>query len=172
MFADILKITIPALLVFLAGYLALSAMIRNDANRRRLELMLNNQKVTLPLRLQAYERLTLFLERISPETLIVRVNKSGMSAQKLQTALLVSIRAEWEHNLSQQLYVSHEAWELVKNAKGNVIKLINVCAEKVNPNEPSIQLSQKILEMMVEFESNPVNIALDFLKKEAKEILQ
>jgi hypothetical protein len=118
MFADILKITIPALLVFLAGYLALSAMIRNDANRRRLELMLNNQKVTLPLRLQAYERLTLFLERISPESLIVRVNKAGMSAQKLQTALLESIRAEWEHNLSQQLYVSHEAWELVKNAKG------------------------------------------------------
>jgi hypothetical protein len=172
MFADILKITIPALLVFLAGYLALSAMIRNDANRRRLELMLNNQKVTLPLRLQAYERLTLFLERISPESLIVRVNKAGMSAQKLQTALLESIRAEWEHNLSQQLYVSHEAWELVKNAKGNVIKLINVCAEKVGPNEPSIQLSQKILEMMVEFESNPVNIALDFLKKETKEILQ
>ncbi len=75
MFAEILKIVLPALLVFLAGYLAISAMIKNDASRRKSELMFNNIKITLPLRLQAYERLILFLERISPESLILRVSK-------------------------------------------------------------------------------------------------
>lgn len=170
MFAEILKITLPALLVFLATYLTLSTMFQNDAKRRKIEFLKNNQKVTLPLRLQAYERLTLFMERISPDSLILRTNKPGMTAQNLQASMLGTIRAEWEHNLSQQLYVSVEAWELVKNAKGNVIKLINVCSDKVNPNDPSINLSQKILDTMIEFNSNPINLAIDYMKKEVREL--
>jgi len=171
MFAEILKIVLPALMVFLAGYLALRAMIRNDADRRKTELMFNNIKITLPLRLQAYERLILFMERISPESIIVRMSKKGMLASDLQTALLGAIRAEWEHNLSQQLYVSNEAWEMVRNAKENIVKLVNISADRVNPNETALALSQKILETMVELDTNPVSYAVDFLKKEVKEIL-
>lgn len=171
MLAEILKIVLPALLVFLAGYLALVAMIKNDANRRKSELVFNNIKVTLPIRLQAYERLILLLERISPESIIVRVNKKGMLASDLQAALLGTIRAEWEHNLSQQLYVSNEAWEMVRNAKENIVKLINISSDHVNPNETALVLSQKILETMVELDTNPVSYAVDFLKKEVKEIL-
>lgn len=171
MLAEILKIVLPALLVFLAGYLALAAMIKNDANRRKSELVFNNIKVTLPIRLQAYERLILLLERISPESIIVRVNKKGMLASDLQAALLGTIRAEWEHNLSQQLYVSNEAWEMVRNAKENIVKLINISSDRVNPNESALALSQKILETMVELDTNPVSYAVDFLKKEVKEIL-
>lgn len=171
MLAEILKIVLPALLVFLAGYLALVAMIKNDANRRKSELVFNNIKVTLPIRLQAYERLILLLERISPESIIVRVNKRDMLASDLQAALLGTIRAEWEHNLSQQLYVSNEAWEMVRNAKENIVKLINISSDRVNPNETALVLSQKILETMVELDTNPVSYAVDFLKKEVKEIL-
>jgi len=171
MLAEILKIVLPALLVFLAGYLALVAMIKNDANRRKSELVFNNIKVTLPIRLQAYERLILLLERISPESIIVRVNKKGMLASDLQAALLGTIRAEWEHNLSQQLYVTNEAWEMVRNAKENIVKLINISSDRVNPNETALVLSQKILETMVELDTNPVSYAVDFLKKEVKEIL-
>lgn len=171
MFAEILKIVLPALLVFLAGYLALAVMIKNDANRRKSELVFNNIKVTLPIRLQAYERLILFLERISPESIIVRVNKRDMLASDMQAALLGTIRAEWEHNLSQQLYLSNEAWEMVRNAKENIVKLINISSDRVNPNETALVLSQKILETMVELDTNPVSYAVDFLKKEVKEIL-
>ena len=171
MFAEILKIVLPALMVFLAGYLAIRAMIRNEANRRKTELLFGSNKITLPIRLQAYERLILLLERISPESIIVRVNKKGMLASDLQAVLLGNIRAEWEHNLSQQLYVSHEAWEMVRNAKENIVKLINISADRVNPNELVIVLSQKILEIMVELDTNPVSYAVDFLKKEVKEIL-
>ncbi|RPH30508.1 MAG: hypothetical protein EHM93_15675 [Bacteroidales bacterium] len=167
--ADILKIVLPALLVFLAGYLAMARLLRNDADRRKGEIMLANQRISTPIRLQAYERLVLFLERISPESMIVRVNQPSMTAQNLQSALLSTIRAEWEHNLSQQLYVSNEAWELTRNAKGNMIKLINICAERVDPDAPSIFFSQKILELMVELEQHPTSIAIDKLKKEVGE---
>ena len=75
MLAEILKIVLPALMVFLAGYLAISAMIKSETNRRKSELMFNNIKITTPVRLQAYERLVLFLERISPESLLRRTTK-------------------------------------------------------------------------------------------------
>jgi hypothetical protein len=123
------------------------------------------------MRLQAYERLILFLERISPESILVRVNKKGMLASDFQNSLLGNIRAEWEHNLSQQLYVSKEAWELVKNAKENIISLINISSEKVAPNDSSFELSRKILETFSELDANPTTIAIDFLKKEVKNIL-
>ncbi len=171
MFSEILKITLPALFVFLAGYLALRAMIKNETRRQKSELMFNSMKISLPIRLQAYERLTLLMERISPESVIIRVNQNGMLASDLQSALLSNIRAEWEHNLSQQLYVSNEAWELVKNAKENIIKLINICADKVAPNDSGYDLSRKILELYAELEINPTALAIDFLKKEIKEFL-
>jgi len=167
--ADILKIVLPSLLVFLAGYLALARLLRDEADRRKAERTFTNQRISTPIRLQAYERLVLFLERISPESMIVRVNQPGMTSQKLQTALLSNIRAEWEHNLSQQLYVSNEAWELTRNAKGNVIKLINICAEKIEPDAPSIVFSQKILEILVDLEQHPTSLAIDLLKKEVAE---
>jgi len=167
--ADILKIVLPSLLVFLAGYLALARLLRDEADRRKAERTFTNQRISTPIRLQAYERLVLFLERISPESMIVRVNQPGMTSQKLQTALLSNIRAEWEHNLSQQLYVSNEAWELTRNAKGNVIKLINICAEKIEPGAPSIVFSQKILEILVDLEQHPTSLAIELLKKEVAE---
>lgn len=171
MFAEIVKITIPAFMVFLAGYLALRTLIKNETQRQKAELMFNTMKVSLPLRLQAYERLILLMERISPESVIVRVNKKGMLASDLQSALLGNIREEWEHNLSQQLYVSNEAWEMVKNAKENVVKLINICSEKVAPNDTSFDLSKKILETYAQLEINPTSLAIEFLKKEVKDIL-
>ncbi len=167
--AEILKIVLPALLVFLAGYLALARLLREEADRRKAEHTFTNQRISTPIRLQAYERLILFLERISPESMIMRVNQPNMNSQRLQTSLLSTIRAEWEHNLSQQLYVSNEVWELTRNAKGNVIKLINICAERVDPEAPSIEFSQKILELMVELEQNPTALAIEHLKKEVGE---
>ncbi|HPD94818.1 MAG: hypothetical protein H6537_11455 [Bacteroidales bacterium] len=171
MWVDLLKILIPSLLVFLAGYLALRAMVKNDASRRRTELAFSNDKITLPLKLQAYERLILFLERISPESIIIRVTQKGMLASDLHTAILANIRAEWEHNLSQQLYVSNEAWEMVKNAKENITKLINICSDKIVANDSALDLSQTILETYSSLDVNPTNLAIDFLKKEVKDFL-
>jgi hypothetical protein len=170
MIIELLKIILPSVFVFLAGYLAIERLLREETRRRKAELTQNNQKITTPVRLQAYERLTLFLERISPDSLLVRVNQPNLTARKLQSNLLQNIRAEWEHNLSQQLYVSNNAWQLVKNAKDNVIKLVNTTVDKLPPDTPAIKVSQQILETLVELENHPTSFAIDFLKKEVREI--
>lgn len=169
MLSEILKITLPALLVFLAGYLAIERLLREEANRRKAELDINSKKITTPIRLQAYERIVLFLERISPDSLLVRVNQPGLTVQKFQTALLSSIRSEWEHNLSQQIYISPKAWGLVKNAKDNVIKLINTNSNEIEGAQPALMLSKSILESLIELENHPTARAIDFLKKEVNE---
>jgi hypothetical protein len=128
------------------------------------------QKIILPLRLQAYERIILFLERISPNNLIMRLNKPEMSSVQLQSALVKVIREEFEYNLSQQLYISLKAWELVKNAKEETIKLINVASGKIPENASSGELIKIILDLSLETESLTVNIAIDEIKKEIQKI--
>ncbi|HPA86618.1 MAG TPA: hypothetical protein PK106_02420, partial [Bacteroidales bacterium] len=138
--ADILKITLPALAVFFTAWILLRNMIRNDQDRRRQEIVMQGTRSVTPIKLQAYERIVLFLERISLESLLLRVSTSGMNAGQLQSALLSAIRSEFEHNLSQQIYMSPQAWEVVRNARSSVIRLINSEAEKMKDSDPSIEL--------------------------------
>ena len=91
-----------------------------------------------------------------------------MTSRQMQTELLSTIRAEFEHNLSQQIYVSSEAWELVKSAKSNIIKLINTAADNVDPESPAFNLSKAILESVMSLDKQPTAIAIDFIKKEAE----
>ena len=146
----------------------LGSFYQRDKERHRLELATKNQKIITPVRLQAYERVVLFLERVNPESLIMRVNRQGMTCRQLQNEMIANIRAEFEHNLSQQVYLSSESWELVKSARSNLIKIINSCAQKVEPESPSINLSKGILEFMIEMEKSPVAVALEYIKKEVK----
>jgi hypothetical protein len=170
MILDLLKILLPSLLVFLAAFLSIERLLRAERDRKKSEITLDRQKISTPIRLQAYERMVLYLERISPESLLIRVNQPNLTAKKLQSNLLSNIRTEWEHNLSQQLYISNQAWSIVKNAKANVIKLINTCADKVEDDKPAILLSKLILESVVELDSHPTNKAIEFLKKEVNDL--
>jgi len=163
---DILKITIPALIVFFTAWVLLRNMIKNDQNKRNHELILQNSRTVTPIKLQAYERIILFLERISLESLLVRVSLSDMTAQQLHTTLLNTIRSEFEHNLSQQIYMSQQAWEVVRNARSNMIKIINSEAEKIPSGSPGMVLSQKLLERIMELDKEPTRAAIDYVKNE------
>lgn len=163
---DILKYTLPALIVFFTSYLLIKAFIQNDQEKRKHEIILQNQKTITPIRLQAYERVTLFLERVSLESLIMRSSKQGMTSKQIQTSMLNTIRAEFEHNLSQQVYMTSAAWELIKNAKSNTIKIINSSADHVKPGAPAIEFSRYILEKVIEMDKEPTKVALEYLKKE------
>jgi hypothetical protein len=165
-FYDILKITIPALLVLLMAWILLRNMIRNDQERRKHEMILQNSRSVTPIKLQAYERIVLFLERISLESLLVRVSTSDMSASQLHSTLLSTIRSEFEHNLSQQIYMSPQAWEVVRNARSNMIKIINSEAEKLTPGSSSMALSKQLLEKIMELEKEPTRVAIDYIKNE------
>ncbi len=167
---EILKYTIPAFIVFLTSYLLIVSQNKNDEKRRHAELAMTGKKTILPVRLQAYERLALLLERISPESIIMRQNLSNLTAKQLQAELLAAIRAEFDHNLSQQVYISFEAWERIKNARSNIISLINNAAQQIEPNASAYTLSQKILDLVMEHKNSLTAPALEILKKEIQEL--
>ena len=168
---ELLSYTIPALIVFLTSVFTIRFFIKDNQQQRKIELLLENQKIVTPIRLQAYERITLFLERITPDSLIMRVMNPKMNSKQLQAELLKAIRAEFEHNLSQQIYVSTKAWDVIKNSKEQVIKIINTCFINVKPNDPAIRLSSQIIEKMIEIQKSPTHTAIEFLKEEIKSIL-
>jgi hypothetical protein len=171
LFFDILKITIPSLIVFLTAWVLLRNMIRNDQDKRRHELIMQNSRTVIPIRLQAYERIVLFLERISLESLILRTNTPGMSAAEMHSALLNTIRSEFEHNLSQQIYMSQQAWEIVKNAKSNTTKIINSEYEKKGPAVSGLEFSRQLLEKVVELDKEPTRTAIEYLKNEIARLM-
>jgi hypothetical protein len=165
---EILKYTLPAIIVLIVSIVLIKQMVKNDQHKRNSEIALGNQKIITPVRLQAYERITLLLERISPESLVMRLNKPEYTTKQLQTELLNTIRSEFDHNVSQQIYISAQVWEIIKNARTNTIQLINGSASKVNPDSPAFNLSKVILENLVAQEKSPVSMALDALKSEVK----
>jgi hypothetical protein len=167
---EILKYLLPALVVFATTFYMVKKYFNDEEQKRKQQLFTNNRNLTAPLRLQAYERMILFLERISPESLIIRVNKPGYTCQQLQAELTNAIRSEFEHNLSQQLYISAGAWEMLKIARGRTIQLINMTAEKVQKESPSINLSKAILESLVDQEKAPAADAINFIKKEFSQL--
>jgi hypothetical protein len=167
---EILTYTIPSLVVFLTVYYILHSYFEDQEKKRQLKTVLKNRKLITPLRLQAYERVILFLERISPESLIMRTSTQGMTSKQLQSEMLASIRAEFDHNLSQQLYISNDAWGQVKNARSNTVKLINIASEKITGDLPYFHLSTQILEMIMEAEKTPSSVAIEFLKKEVQKL--
>jgi len=164
--SDILKITIPALLVLLTALLLLRNLLKNDQDKRKQELILQNSRTVIPIKLQAYERIVLFLERISLESMLVRISTPGMSAGQLHSALMTTVRSEFEHNLSQQIYMSPQAWEVVRNARSNMIKIINGEFEKLQENATGMEFSRKLLETVMDLEKEPTRVAIDFIKSE------
>ena len=168
--AEILKYIIPAGIVLMTSYLTIWVFLRNETKKRQLEINAASKDIVLPIRLQAYERIILFLERISPNSLLIRVSIPGMSAIQLQTALLNNIREEFEHNLSQQLYISSSAWELTKNAKEEIVRIINSSASRLDGNAASEELSTKIFSMTMEMENLITYLAIDKIKKEIQQI--
>ena len=168
MIAEILKYTLPALFVFLATYLVMSKMVKSEQLRLKAKNVLNNQKFITPIRLQAYERMVLLMERISPQSLIMRTQRQNITNQELQSALLKTIRSEFEHNMAHQLYISDKAWEMVRMAKEDCIKFINQTALQTKPDGNSLQLCKLILENTMDRELDPTTKAIGYLKEEIR----
>ncbi len=169
---EILKYTIPSIVVFLTAVFLMRYYFKSFMRDRDRDLLLQDRKKTLPMRLQAYERLALFLERITVDSLVVREQSDEFSARDFHQHLLAIVRAEFEHNLTQQIYVSGDAWNVVRNAKEGTIKMINRAAMQVNPESRALELSKKIIEIQMEVETSPTNVALEFLRNEARLLLE
>ncbi len=168
---DILKYTIPALIVFLTAYFLLTRYMQKDATVRAIEMKMKRDKEIITIRLQAYERLALFLERISPASVISRVRTPDMIANELQYALVKNIREEYEHNLSQQVYISSDAWNLIVASKDEIIRTINLIATQLPPESSSGQLINAIFNGIAHAGAPlPTEHALEFLKSECRQL--
>jgi len=165
---EILKIILPALLVLLTAYLMIDKLLRNEVKRRNFELRKESTSIITPLRLRAYERLILVLERTTPSTLIVQLAKPEMTNMELHTQLLSNIRQEFSHNISQQIYVSNESWNSIRAAQESLLRLINTCASQYNPMNSATELAERIIQVYNSSEHTPSELAIEMLKNEVR----
>jgi hypothetical protein len=166
---DLVKIIIPAGIVLYAMFLTVKTMLQKQNEAKIIEIKAKNKEIVLPIRLQAYERMSLFLERISPDQIIKRVQKNDMNVAELQYLLQNEIREEFNHNLSQQVYMSDEAWKIIKNAKEELIMVVNQSAKELDPEAKSIELVKKIYEESLEKKIDSIEYGLSFLKNEIQQ---
>lgn len=167
-FLEILKYSLPAVFLLIMTYLMLSNFMDNEEKRRSYFLKKETQKSALPIRMQAYERISLFLERITPDRLLIRVPVQNRTVKQYRRELVNVIRVEFEHNLSQQIYLSEGAWHMVVRAKSTTESLINTAAGELKDDDPGIELSKKLLNQAMEMEKFPTKQALSYLKGEVK----
>ncbi|MCG8307465.1 MAG: hypothetical protein MI975_08740 [Cytophagales bacterium] len=164
------KIILPAALVLYAMYLTMKSILAKETMKANMDYKIENSKATLPNRLQAFERMSLFLERLSPGNLVLRLNSSNLTARELQQRMVSEIREEFNHNLSQQIYMSDKSWSLIKNTVEDVIALINTNAEKLDEDAKSVELAKLIFNEIEKREVDPVAVTLSEVKSEIRDI--
>ena len=161
---EILAYTLPSLITGGVAYYLFAAHFADQQNTRKWLLQKENQKNALPLRLQAYERMVLFLERISLTKILIRVTPLSQDKIQYENLLIAQIEQEFEHNLTQQIYMSDECWTIIVTAKNATIQIIRKAnmSEKVSSAD---KLREVILNDLLEKQA-PSSAALEFMKKE------
>lgn len=142
---QLIQSVVPALVVFFTVQTLLKQYLGSQYQLKQLELKNKDTDTTLPLRLQAYERLSLYCERISIPNLLLRLRGEGMSNSQLKNALLIAIQQEYEHNTTQQIYVSDTLWKIVQFARDEVVQVITGMAETLEPSSNARELATALL---------------------------
>ena len=166
-FIEIIKYTIPAALMLLLTYLLLSNFVDNEEKRRQFYLRKDLNKKSLPMRFQAFERLTVFLERITPNHLVLRVKPGNMPLGVYRKILVDTIRQEYDYNVSQQVYISDKSWNSIVSAKSQVVSMINKVSAEMDENATAADLSRKLIELEMTGDIFPTKAAILLLKHEA-----
>jgi hypothetical protein len=167
-FLGILVVTSAALVYVV--YLFLKKQGEKELIYLQGELKKQRQEYFLPTRLEAYQRAILLMERIHPNSLVMRLHNPGLPARALQMEFIKSIREEYDHNVAQQLFISPEGWQMIKNSKEDIIKLINAAGEQMSPTSNGLDLSSKIFEMLAQLKQLPSEVTVEFLKKEFQQL--
>ena len=160
---------LPALIVGLVSYYFFQMHFKNEEKRRRYVLRQENQKTALPLRLQAYERMALFLERISLGKLLFRIKPVSQNSADYEDLLTRTIDMEFEHNLAQQIYISPECWNVIKTSKNATIGMIRKTAKREDI-ENADMLREKLLTGLMDQQA-PTDAALDYIKNEVRNFI-
>ena len=164
---EILQFTIPALIMFWAVQSLFKQFLQGQQQMRLMEIKQQQSGTTLPLRLQAYERLSLFCERISIPNLVMRLRTEGMQSGALRVALMMAIQQEFEHNLTQQVYVSEQLWEIIKLSRTDTVNVVTSVAEGINPKSDAQELIKALFAAIETREGSPLLTAQAAIKKAA-----
>ncbi len=165
---ELLFSILPAIVVGAVAFYFFQQHIENEEKRRRYLLQRDMQKEALPVRLQAYERMALFLERIAPSKLLVRTHPISSNKDAYESLLISSIEQEFEHNLSQQIYVTDECWNIITAAKNATIQLIRK-SNMLEKTDSADKLREVILTTLMDKQA-PSGAALSYIKKEVSEM--
>jgi hypothetical protein len=167
---DILKYTVSGVgVVWIAFYMIKPYLDRSD-KIQLLELRKAVSNQTLPLRLQAYERLVLFIERVNPSNLLIRLNGPAYSAAELQAIVANEIRNEYQHNITQQIYVSTRTWATVRRIKDDTLNMVNSVVRSLPENASGLDLSKAVLTHLSTLENDPYDGAVNVIRKDLDEI--
>ncbi len=169
-FLTLLAIVLPAAIVTLTAYFLLKKLLDSQERKHIITHKTESVKEILPLRLQAFERIMLMLERMRPGSLVFRVSYENMDAPHFQGKLLENIRDEFEHNLSQQVYVAPESWQKVVMAREETVKLINNAASQLNAEATGNDLARAIFRKTAENGTPAIEEARNILKKEVQQL--
>ena len=169
---EMIKNILPALVVLIATSLIVNRFLLSQTRIKQLSVFQETQDTTLRLRLQAYERLVIYLERISPRHLLPRIYDQSMTVFELQQSITFNVLTEFDHNLSQQIYISQVAWDTVKNVKEQIINMGIAMAQQLNQDAPARELYNKLLHYMMEAETElPTDAALRVVNDEVRKIM-
>lgn len=167
---DISKYFIAGLLVSTVIFIVLKPRLDLLGKIQLLEFRKSLNAQSLPLRLQAYERLVLFIDRINPEQMLLRLSSAGLSARDLHQMALSEIRNEFQHNVTQQIYVSTRAWSTVKKVKEDTVNLMNSAIIDLPESASGLDLARLILTHLSKLENSPYEISSALLKKDLEDI--
>ncbi len=170
LFLHIVLIILPAGGIFLTVVLFLKKQGEKEVRHLQIELRKERQNFFLPSRVESYQRAVLLMERINPNSLVMRLHNPGLPAKAFQAKLLKAIREEFDHNVAQQIFISIPAWKMVKSSKEETIKIINLAGKQMEAVATSTELAGKIFEIVNEIGNTPTDITVEYLKKELQEL--
>lgn len=163
---DFMKVGIPPLMVYLAVQYVLREFLQNQYQTQLLKFQTENKRASMPIRFQAYERLALLCERISLPNLIFRLQSQEMSAADLKSSMVVAIQQEFEHNVSQQVYVSSELWRIILKARDTNVRLIHEAYSNLPENASQDMLAGMLLQFVEQQGDTPSDAALHAIRHE------
>ncbi|RZL48486.1 MAG: hypothetical protein EOP00_09095 [Pedobacter sp.] len=169
----IINLLILAIGMF-AALIAFYYIVKNDIQQffdlKKNEQIKESRAALLPLRLQAHERLIIFIDRINPANLLVRVHQQGIEIATLQAGILNEIRSEYQHNITQQLYINSATWNVVRKLKDDTIAMMNNAVQGLPKDANGVELSRAILQHMATISENPYDLTIELIKKDIQEL--
>jgi len=163
---DILKFIIPAIIVFSATYIMMRQFLEEDYRKKLLDIKEKNAGTITPIKLQAYERLTILLERIAPDNLVLMLSQPRQTATELRLLIINQVSDEFNHNISQQIYISSQAWELIKLIREHVLTIVDESYHSLPDNAKGTDLGKAIINELMNQKNHPTRGGIEFLKKE------